>query len=138
MLCGGPPPRPSTSRGPKYFADATRCEQADHYTGALFDVGEEGAWDELFIGSPQMLATGPKDMRMYYHSYDRSRARFVVGMARSEDGFKWSKSGVVFDPREAGAGVGDHDELGAASICVVSRNMARVPNGMNKNNGRLG
>lgn len=28
--------------------------EADHHTGALFDVGAEGEWDELFIGAPQV------------------------------------------------------------------------------------
>ena len=27
--------------------------EADHHSGALFDVGEDGAWDALFIGAPQ-------------------------------------------------------------------------------------
>ncbi|KAG1653711.1 hypothetical protein FOA52_004271, partial [Chlamydomonas sp. UWO 241] len=96
--------------------------EADHHSGALFDVGGPGAWDELYVGTPQMIASGPKDMRLYYHSFDRSRGesgRFVVGIANSEDGFKWSKAGVVFDPIQAGAGPGDHDALGAASICVT-------------------
>lgn len=43
--------------------------------------------------------------------------RFVVGLATSPDGFKWTKRGPVFDgSREAGA----HDELGAAACQVVS------------------
>ncbi len=28
--------------------------EGDHHTGALFDVGQPGEWDELFIGSPQV------------------------------------------------------------------------------------
>jgi hypothetical protein len=28
--------------------------EADHHTGALFDVGEPGEWDELFVGAPQV------------------------------------------------------------------------------------
>ena len=28
--------------------------EADHHSGALFDVGEQGEWDELFVGSPQV------------------------------------------------------------------------------------
>lgn len=27
--------------------------EGDHHTGALLDVGDEGQWDALFIGSPQ-------------------------------------------------------------------------------------
>lgn len=28
--------------------------ESEHHTGALFDVGQEGEWDELFIGGPQV------------------------------------------------------------------------------------
>lgn len=30
--------------------------EADHHTGALFDVGEAGEWDQLFVGTPQVSA----------------------------------------------------------------------------------
>lgn len=90
--------------------------EGDHYTGALFDVGEEGQWDELFVGQPQMVAAGPGDMRLYYHSYDPRAQQYVVGLARSRDGFKWKKEGVIFrgSQRE-----GAHDEQGAAARYVV-------------------
>ena len=58
---------------------------------------------------------------MFYHSFDAGRGRFVVGAASSPDGFKWAKKGVVFDPVQAGAGPGSHDELGAAALQVVSK-----------------
>ena len=29
--------------------------EADHHSGALFDVGEPGEWDELFVGTPQVI-----------------------------------------------------------------------------------
>jgi hypothetical protein len=46
-----------------------------------------------------------------------NRQRFVIGLATSPDGFKWTKRGPIFDGgREAGA----HDELGAAACQVVS------------------
>ena len=28
--------------------------EASHHTGALFDVGEEGQWDQLLNGAPQV------------------------------------------------------------------------------------
>ena len=126
--------------------------ESEHHTGALFDVGQPGEWDELFIGAPQVggwvglgwclvsgvhaallpaccmsgcchqhctnmqhsqlgscrtippvaprlqvIAAGPRDMRMYYHSFDRSRQRFVVGLATSPDGFRWTKKGPIFE-----------------------------------------
>ena len=47
----------------------------------------------------QVVAAGPRDMRMYYHSFDRTRQRFVVGLATSPDGFKWTKVGPIFEVR---------------------------------------
>jgi hypothetical protein len=49
--------------------------EGDHHTGALFDVGEPGEWDELFVGHPCVVAAGPRDMRMFYHSFDRTKGR---------------------------------------------------------------
>lgn len=62
--------------------------EADHHTHALFDRGEAGEWDALHVAAPQVLAAGPRDMRLWYHSYDVQRRRFRVGLATSEDGFK--------------------------------------------------
>eukprot|EP00890_Picochlorum_soloecismus_P003473 jgi/Picsp_1/4126/NSC_01635-R1_transcriptional regulator-like protein len=92
--------------------------EGDHHTGALFDVGKPGEWDELFIGSPQVLVAGAKDMRMYYHSYDKNRNRYVVGVATSPDGFKWSKQGPIFygAPEEEEDAF---DAMGAGARCVV-------------------
>lgn len=90
--------------------------ESEHHTGALFDVGQAGEWDELFIGGPQVVAAGPRDMRMYYHSFDRTAQRFRVGLATSRDGFKWDKQGPIF---EGGSSPDDFDARGAASRCVV-------------------
>ena len=92
--------------------------EGDHHTGAVFDVGAEGEWDSLYIGHPQVLAAGPKDIRMYYHSYCPKRQRFVIGCATSPDGFRWTKKGVMF---EGGSKAGDFDERGAAACQVVSK-----------------
>ena len=32
--------------------------EADHHSGALFDVGKPGEWDAAFIGTPQVGARG--------------------------------------------------------------------------------
>ena len=39
----------------------------------------------------------PRDMRMYYHTYDARRGRYLVGAATSPDGFRWKKLGPVFE-----------------------------------------
>lgn len=85
----------------------------------MFDVGKPGEWDELFIGSPQVVAAGPKDMRMYYHSFDQKKNAYVVGMATSADGFKWEKKGPIFEG-SVGSGSDDtFDSMGAGARCVV-------------------
>lgn len=91
--------------------------EADHHTGALFDVGAAGEWDASFVGHPCVVAAGPRDMRMYYHSYDAAAGRFRVGLAASKDGFSWQKQGPVFD---GGSSSGDFDAAGAAACHVVS------------------
>ena len=59
---------------------------------------------------------GPGDMRMYYHSFDAARQRYVVGLATSRDGFNWDKQGPIFD----GSGAEDaHDACGAMACHVL-------------------
>lgn len=94
--------------------------EADHHTHALFDVGAAGEWDSTFIGHPQVLAAGPRDMRMYYHSFDAAARKFKIGMATSRDGFAWKKEGVVFEGGPAGQ-PDAFDAAGAAACHVVSR-----------------
>ena len=64
----------SAARCPQDGRNWARIE-GEHHTGALFDVGEPGEWDALFIGHPCVVAAGPRDMRMFYHSYDASKGR---------------------------------------------------------------
>lgn len=90
--------------------------EADHHSGALFDVGERDEWDHLFIGAPQVVSTGPRSMHMYYHSYDTSRDKYIVGLATSPDGFKWTKQGPIF---EGGTDKDDFDAKGVANRCVI-------------------
>lgn len=62
--------------------------EADHHTHALFDRGEDGDWDALFAAGPQVVAAGPKDMLMFYHSFDAAACEYAIGLATSEDGFR--------------------------------------------------
>ena len=64
----------------------------------------------------QVVAVGPKDMRMFYHSFDASTEMWTVGTATSKDGFVWTKRGPIF----AGSGSrGDFDGKGAAACHVI-------------------
>ena len=54
------------------------------------------------------------NLRMYYHSYDVQRGRWVIGVAISSDGVEWAKQGPVF----WGSGR-DFDARGAAAHHIV-------------------
>ena len=44
--------------------------EGEHHSGALFDVGEEEAWDASGVRDPKVLLAGPNDIRVYYGSVD--------------------------------------------------------------------
>eukprot|EP00210_Caulerpa_lentillifera_P002493 g2390.t1 len=91
-----------------------RIEGSDS-SGAVLDVGEEKDWDCAFIGRPQVLNCGNRDLRMYYHSYDIDEECYKIGLAKSGNGLNWEKSGVIFK----GSEMYQFDSKGAASQCVV-------------------
>ena len=64
----------------------------------------------------QVVAMGPRDMRMFYHSFDVRAQRWTVGTATSKDGFVWSKRGPIFSGSESES---DFDGKGAAACHVV-------------------
>jgi hypothetical protein len=61
------------------------------------------------------VAAGPRDLRMYYHSFDAAAAKWTVGVALSADGLKWERGVPVF----AGGGRHPFDAAGAAARHVV-------------------
>ncbi|KAB1208250.1 hypothetical protein CJ030_MR7G027337 [Morella rubra] len=89
--------------------------EAEHHSGALFDVGSEREWDSSFIASPQVVFHGNGDLRMYYHSFDVQNGEFGIGIARSRDGIKWVKLGKTM----GGGGSGSFDELGVMNARIV-------------------
>eukprot|EP00884_Botryococcus_braunii_P011639 jgi/Botrbrau1/20476/Bobra.145_2s0036.1 len=98
--------------------------EGEHHTGALVDVGTPGSWDSLFIVHPQVLAAGPRDMRMYYSSWDAVAGRWRLGLATSQDGFKWEKQGPFFDGSPGTAGA--FDSAGASACHVVKDSRLRL------------
>ena len=64
----------------------------------------------------QVVAVGPKDMRMFYHSFDATAETWTVGTATSKDGFVWTKRGPIFAGSSSRA---DFDGKGAAACHVV-------------------
>ena len=100
--------------------------EGSHYTGALLDVGEEGEWDSLFVAGPFVFPVGPKNMRMYYHSYDVSQQKYAVGLATSHDGLKWEKKGKLFE----GSCVADGFDCKGVSFRCVVREIYRLNTGV--------
>ena len=117
-----------------------RVEGSDHHTGAVLDAGGEGGgggggggggaatsaaaslpWDAAFVGAPQVVNAGPRDLRLFYHSFDAETRKWTVGLARSDDGLKWRRwGGGGADDRGVFAGGGHrHDAGGAAARHVV-------------------
>ena len=92
--------------------------EGEHHTHAVLDVGAEGEWDELCIRDPKLLLAGPKDMRLFYHSIDKTTNVSRIGVATSKDGFVWQKNrqGCIFDAGPKGS----IDDLGLKSPCVAT------------------
>lgn len=89
--------------------------EGEHHSGALFDVGEDGEWDSLFIAGPHVVYHSSSDLRMYYHSYDAECGCFCIGIARSRDGIRWVKLGKIM----GGGPPASFDEAGVMNGHVV-------------------
>jgi len=90
--------------------------EGEHATGAILDPGRPGDFDALGPMSPQIIAVGSEFFRLYYHSIDPKTKKLTVGMATSRDGFKFEKTGQVFQ----GSGKeGAFDENGAGRRHVL-------------------
>jgi len=73
------------------------------YRGAFLDHGEQGEWDALFCSWPRVMKDDDGSYKMYYHTLNPANFAFSVGMAISEDGFRWKKVGQILGPGELGS-----------------------------------
>jgi len=73
------------------------------YRGAFLDLGRRNDWDALYVGWPQVLKDDDGSYKMYYHSFSLSENAFLIGMAVSEDGFRWEKVGQILGPGKPGS-----------------------------------
>lgn len=78
-------------------------------------MGPPGAWDEGGGYHPRVVLAGPRDLRLFYASPDMKTGRFHIGMARSSDGLKWTRRGVVLSP---GSGADGFDAGGVTAPSV--------------------
>ena len=86
--------------------------EGEHPSGCSLDLGKAGDFDELMVGWPQVVkheveGSERSVFRMYYTTIDTSTypaaeiqkqtpLRYAVGLATSEDGFRWTKLGRTF------------------------------------------
>jgi len=84
------------------------------YRGAFLDHGGPKDWDAMFCGWPRVLRDSGT-YKMYYHTLNWSQGGFLVGMAVSEDGFRWHKTGQILGPGPAG----NFDEKGLSCRHVL-------------------
>jgi len=85
------------------------------YRGAFLDLGGVDAWDRLFCAFPRVLMDDDGTYKMHYHSFNPENGEFTIGMALSEDGFRWRKLGPILGPGTPGG----FDELGASCRYII-------------------
>jgi hypothetical protein len=85
------------------------------HRGAFLDYGTEGEWDSFFCSWPKVLKENDGTYKLYYHSIDLKTYIFSVGLATSEDGFRWEKAGKVLTGGEPGS----FDELGMSCRYIL-------------------
>jgi len=73
------------------------------YRGAFLDHGGPGDWDAVFCSWPRVLKDSDGSYKMYYHTLNPAKFIFSVGMAVSEDGFRWEKVGQILGPGQPGS-----------------------------------
>eukprot|EP00899_Mesostigma_viride_P029135 jgi/Mesvir1/9406/Mv01510-RA.1 len=99
------------SQDGKHFARV----EGEYPSGAVLDVGKEGEWDALYVATPQVVFRRLGEINMYYHSFDVAKGKFTIGLARSRDGFKFSKHGPILTHGPPGS----FDEMGCLACCVL-------------------
>lgn len=81
--------------------------EAEHHSGALFDVGQPGEWDELFIGGPQVRA-GVQAAHAKWDSQlmaSLRRARLEYGIGEAALGSQCTQAPCMLLPWQAARSV---------------------------------
>jgi len=96
--------------------------EGEHPTGCALDIGsgDEGGPQSSLIGWPQVVNHQERVFRMYFTTFDSTSQRYSIGLATSEDSFKWSPLGLVF------GGSGGQGESGSASFDCAGVARAQV------------
>lgn len=86
--------------------------------GPVLGLGPRMSWDEISLGDPYLLSLG-EEIYLFYLGEDRAR-RQRLGVARSRDGFTWTK--LRGGPLLELGGAGDFDENGLGEPAVFAAN----------------
>jgi len=73
------------------------------YRGAFLDHGGPNDWDAMFCSWPRVLKDDDGSYKMYYHTINPAEFVNSVGMAVSEDGFRWEKVGQILGTGQPGS-----------------------------------
>jgi predicted GH43/DUF377 family glycosyl hydrolase len=85
------------------------------YRGAFLDHGGKDDWDAAFCSWPRVLKEDDGSYKMYYHTLNPAKFTFQIGMAVSDDGFRWKKVGKILPPGKPGS----FDEKGVSCRHVL-------------------
>ncbi|MGF1487358.1 MAG: hypothetical protein ACFBSE_09635 [Prochloraceae cyanobacterium] len=88
------------------------------YSGAFLNKGNPEDFDSLFCTMPNVLKENDGTWKMYYHTLNPKTRQFFVGLAVSDDGFRWTKIGKILSPGSEGS----FDERGVGTRHVIKQN----------------
>lgn len=88
------------------------------YRGAFLNRGKPEDFDALFCTMPNVLREDDGTWKMFYHTLNIKTRQFSIGLAVSDDGFRWEKIGKILDPGEEGC----FDERGVGTRHVLKQN----------------
>jgi hypothetical protein len=88
------------------------------YRGAFLDHGGSDDWDAMFCSWPRVLKDDDGSYKMYYHTFNPAKNGFFIGVAISEDGFRWQKVSQILGPGKPGS----FDESGPSCRHVLKIN----------------
>lgn len=84
--------------------------EGEHPSGACLEMGnaEDKDFDAKFVGWPQCVTVREKVYRLYYTAMGAEGLATTIGVATSEDSFKWTKLGQVYLGSGGGAAFDSH------------------------------
>lgn len=88
----------------------SKVEGPSAYSSILESGRNPDDYDAMFVGWPSVLEVNGL-YRMYFHTYNALLKKYIIAIATSKDGLRWTKEGPVFDGSNA---EGAFDNKGAS------------------------